>query len=300
MARILIAGCGDVGSALGAELVQSGHFVVGLKRTPPASCISVDGLDVDERTGIHFIQADLTQQADLAGLDTHFDQVVYIVTPSTLGEAGYRAVFDTGLANLLNVFKNKTPRACFTLTSSTSVYGQSQGEEVDESSDTKPANYRGQYQLLAEQQVLAHSTQNTVVRFSGIYGPGRYRLLKNAEKGSEIQREPHYYTNRIHRDDCVGVLLFLLEKKLAVEQLQPIYLASDDHPEPNWNVMCWLAEQLKSEPPKPKEMLDGASQNKRCCNLRLKKLGYRFKYSGYHQGYLALINEYLLAQGSGK
>lgn len=288
MARFLIAGCGNVGSALGMELVRQDHSVVGLKRSPP----SVNSPANNSRT-IHYIQGDLTRNSDLARLDTDFDQVVYIVTPGAQAEAAYRDVFEVGLANLLNLFAKKNPQASFTITSSTSIYAQDQGEWVDESSETKPASYRGRYQQIAENQVLAYGSSSTVVRFSGIYGPGRFRLLEMAKRGAEIQREPPAYTNRIHRDDCVGVLNFLIGKKMAGEKLHPVYLASDDNPAPIWEVVSWLAAQLKVEPPKEKAVSQDVHQNKRCSNQRLRDSGYLFKYPDYRLGYAGIIQDFL-------
>jgi hypothetical protein len=38
-------------------------------------------------------------------------------------------------------------------------------------------------QLLSEQRILSEDKNNMIVRFSGIYGPGRNRLLRIAQKG---------------------------------------------------------------------------------------------------------------------
>ncbi len=294
MARILIAGCGNVGLALGNELLRQGHSVVGLKRSPP-----VDSPKTGSDEGIHYIKADLTRESELLHLDTDFDQVVYIVTPGAQTEAAYRAVFKTGLENLLNRFSQNNPRASFTITSSTSVYGQDMGAWVDETSETNPASYRGHYQLIAERLVLNQGVNNRVVRFSGIYGPGRFRLLKMAERGISIQRHPPAYTNRIHRDDCVGVLNFLIGKEIAGEKLEPVYLASDDKPAPIWEIVSWIAERLKVEPPKEKPYDPDSHQNKRCRNQRIKTLGYRFLYPDYQKGYPQLINDYLHLKAAG-
>jgi predicted dinucleotide-binding enzyme len=55
--RILIAGCGDVGAALGVELATGGHEVWGLRRDPA-------GLPA----AIRPLRADLTRPATLIGL----------------------------------------------------------------------------------------------------------------------------------------------------------------------------------------------------------------------------------------
>ena len=281
MPKILIAGCGDIGTSLGKALVEKGHNVVGLRRHLP-----VDNM------GIRFIAADLTNPATLTDIDTDFDQVFFLAAPKQHDSPAYRDVYDLGLKNLLYRFSKNHHNPHWISVSSTSVYGQSGGEWVDEDSLTEPKKYNGQLQLLSEQSVLAENKSNLVVRFAGIYGPGRKRMLGIASKGDQIQFSPPYYTNRIHKEDCVGVLVFLLEKRLEGNELCSHYLASDDEPAPMWEVVSWLAKQLKCRQPEIKQVDKDATQNKRCCNKRLKELGYRFQYPTYREGYPQLIDEF--------
>lgn len=277
MSRILIAGCGDLGAGVGARLIEDGHQVFGLKRNPPA----YDG-------SIEYIKADLTKFSDVAGLKTDFEQVLIILTPDGRDVAAYRHVFVDGVNNLLQIFTEKNPAASFTFISSTSVYGQTDGAWVDEDSETRPGSERGEILLAAEQAVLAQNPRNTVIRFSGIYGPGRGRLLKKVAVGGEVQKEPPAYANRIHREDCIGVMQFILEKKLAGETLASIYVATDDDPSPMWNIVTWLADMMDAPAPTAKPADASASQNKRISNKRIKALGYEFRYSSYRDGYRAM------------
>ena len=85
------------------------------------------------------------------------------------------------------------------------------------------------------------------------------------------------------------MLAFLLERRLADVALEQCYLASDDDPAPMWEVMSWLAEQLKCQPPTVKSDDPCCVKNKRCNNQRLKALGYKFRYPSFKDGYLELI-----------
>ncbi len=281
MAKILIAGCGDIGTGLGKALSEKGHYVVGLRRHPPI-----------EKMGIRFLTADLTDPSTLSDMETDFDQVFFMAAPKQHDLAACREVYEFGLKNLLYLFSQSHHNPHWISVSSTSVYGQSEGEWVDEDSLTEPRKYNGQIQLLSEQRVLAENKNNLVVRFAGIYGPGRKRMLKIAAKGGPAQYKPPYYTNRIHKEDCVGVLTFLFEKRLDGKKLHSHYLASDDETTPMWDVVSWLAKQLKCRQPEIKQVGKDATQNKRCCNKRLKDLGYRFQYPTYKEGYPQLINEF--------
>ncbi|MDD5630594.1 MAG: SDR family NAD(P)-dependent oxidoreductase, partial [Methylococcales bacterium] len=173
--------------------------------------------------------------------------------------------------------------------SSTGVYSQSEGEWVDEDSIAQPVNGTSQLIRQAEEKLMSLDAGNIVVRFSGIYGPGREYLLRAARQAPAIQQNPPYFTNRIHQQDCVGVLAFILECRLAGVALEQCYLASDDDPAPMWEVMSWLADHLKCQPPTVKSVGNGGVMNKRCCNRRLKALGYQFHYPGFKDGYLELI-----------
>jgi nucleoside-diphosphate-sugar epimerase len=272
MAKILIVGCGAIGSKLAEVLSSQGHQVTGLKRKPKVSHL------------INYVAADISSPADLADMDTDFEQVFFIVSPDGRNEQSYRAVYETGLTNLLD----RLPKARWLMVSSSSVYGQSQGEWVDESSAAEPDNITSRLIRQAEQRLTVMHPDNIVVRFSGIYGPGREYLLRQAMQAPAIQQTPPYFTNRIHQQDCVGVLCFLLEQRLAGKALDQYYLASDDDPAPMWEVISWLAERLHCRPPSLAVGSD-AGMNKRCSNARLKALGYQFQYPSYKDGYLELI-----------
>lgn len=280
MANILIIGCGAIGLALANVLASRGHQVTGLKRQPPVN-----------PGNINYVAADLTVASDLETLPTEFDLVYFIVSADGRNEQSYRDIYDIGLNNLLRRFaeSNNNPRWIFV--SSTSVYGQDNGEWVDETSDAQPHNATSLWIRKAEQRLEEANPDNITVRFSGIYGSGREYLLRTARQAPAIQQTPPYYTNRIHQEDCVGVLAFLLEQHLAGVTLAPYYLASDDDPAPMWDVISWLATQLNCPPPQTKPVPDTVSMNKRCSNQRLKCLGYPFKYPCYRDGYLALIGK---------
>lgn len=276
MAKILCVGCGDIGGEVAKRLAEAGHQVTGLKRHSPQQ--------VDK---FNYVTADITVSSQLQNLSTDFDFVFFILSPDGRTAESYRAVYETGLDNLLQHFANAKQPRCF-FTSSTSVYAQSQGEWVNENSQAEPDNPNSQFIRAAEQKIIAANPQNIVVRFSGIYGAGREYLLRRARQTPEIQKNPPYFTNRIHRQDCIEVLLFLFQQQFNGRVLEQCYLASDDDPAPMWEVMTWLAEQLGCEPPTEK-CSDGMVMNKRCHNQRLKALGYRFRYPSYQQGYLSFV-----------
>lgn len=239
MSRILIAGCGDVGAALGQALHTAGHQVWGLKRHP-----------ADLPPGIQPIAADLTDPVTLSHLppDLHF--VVYSAAAAGFSEAQYQAAYVTGVSHLLEALRQagQHPKRLL-FTSSTSVYAQHQGEWIDEDSPAEAEGFSGRCIRQGEQLMWTSGWPASAVRFGGIYGPGRTRLIDSVRNGTATCPEgPPIYTNRIHRDDCARVLEHLLQ----VPELQKLYIAVDDCPAPLDEVLNWLAEQTGA--PKPQRV----------------------------------------------
>jgi nucleoside-diphosphate-sugar epimerase len=280
MAKILIVGCGAIGYELANTLAGAGHEVTGLKRNPPLA----------SQEKFKLVRADITMPTDLEVLDADFEHIFFIVSADSRNENSYHDVYETGIDNLLSRLAQSGTQAPWIFVSSTSVYGQNRGEWVDEDSVTNPTKSTSLKIVNAEQKLMAHNPNNVVVRFSGIYGPGREYLLRMAKQTPSIQQNPAYYTNRIHQRDCVGVLAFLLEQRLAGVSLEQCYVASDDDPAPLWDVMTWMTEKLRCNPAIAKMTENDADMNKRCRNDRLKKLGYQLLYPSYKTGYSALIH----------
>ncbi len=289
MARILIAGCGDVGTTLGLRLHAAGHEVWGLKR-------SLHGLP----PGLQPLAADLADPATLTVLPPALDYLVYSAAAAGFSEALYQAAYVAGVRNLLDALRQggQHPKRLL-LTSSTSVYAQHRGEWVDEDSPAVAESFSGRCIRAGEQLLWDSGWPAVVVRFGGIYGPGRTRLIDSVRDGTATcPAGAPVFTNRIHRDDCAQVL----EHLLLLPDPAPLYLAVDDDPAPLAEVLSWLAIQLGMPEPsvgacpalKPgsKNRPDRALRqraSKRCRNARLRGSGFQFHYPSYRDGYAALL-----------
>lgn len=277
MSRILIAGCGDLGAALGERLCAQGHEVWGLRRSQgplPA--------------GIRTLRADLTRARDLDGLPDGLEAAFYIVTADAFDDSAYEAAYVRGAENLLKALASgRQALERFVYVSSTSVYGQNGGEWVDEDSPTEPRRFAGRRLLEAEALVRGGPVPGTVVRFGGIYGRRARRLLERVRGASPCQEHPPLYTNRIHRDDCVGIL----EHLLGIRSPEPVYLGVDSDPAPQCEVMDWLAARVGVPAPPRVDAGTARGMGKRCRNARLLASGYRLRYPSYRDGYGAVLED---------
>ncbi len=285
MAKVLIAGCGYVGIALGNCLAAEGHVVWGLRRC-------TDSLPPSIRP----LVADLTSPSTLRTLPPGLDFVFYTAAADSFDDKAYRATYVDGLRNLLDALDSQHQQLWrFFFTSSTSVYAQSSGEWVDENSTTGAVHFSGIRMLEGERLLLSSPFPVTVLRLGGIYGPGRTRLIESVRRGIATCTDGlPVYTNRIHRDDCTGALHHLM----TLRDLELLYLGVDHEPTERCTVLNWLAAQLNLQPPPVVETSSSSGletrrqrNNKRCSNAKLVASGYVFRYPTFREGYKALLAE---------
>ncbi len=272
MATILLTGFGKIAQQLATQLLNDDHSVIGVSRSKKSL----------EHSNFTSITCDLTQPIKENLLGSSIDIAIITLTPDGYTDEDYRKSYLEATQNIVNYLNGTSTPLIFV--SSTRVYGQTQGEWVDEQSPTVPADEKGEILLQTEQLVLNYSSHNCVVRFTGIYGEGRNRFLKKIEQGAELQKSPPYYTNRIHQDDCVGILKLIIDKKLSCNSTESIYIGCDDDNAPIFEVAEWIAQQFNFPAPRAKSE-KSVTQNKRCSNKKIKELGYSFIYPSFKDGY---------------
>lgn len=273
--RVLVAGCGYLGIALGERLAAAGCEVFGLRRRAEAL-----------PAAIRPIAADLGDPATLRALPSGLEVVFYTAAAERGDEAAYRRAYVEGVRNLLAALGAQAGLRRFCFASSTAVYAQSAGEWVDEGSETAPTEFRGRVLLAGEALARAGRFPATVLRLGGIYGPSRTRLLDEVRAG-RAHFVPGRFTNRIHRDDAAGAFAHLA----ALPDAQDVYLGVDCDPAEEREVYAWLAERLGAPPPRAAEGAPPGRRagSKRCRNARLLAAGYRFRHPSFREGYAALV-----------
>lgn len=271
--RVLIVGCGYVGQALAKLYLNQGAAVWALQR----HAVNMEGL--------HNILCDVTS-IDPQQLP-EVDLVYYLVAPQSSDESAYVDVYDKGIKQVITALTAKSNPKLI-LCSSTRVYGQCQGEEVDEHSITLPQEPLGNLILKAEHRVLSIAN-SMVVRFGGIYGPNRVKLLEDIVNNRATLSPTPVYTNRIHLNDCAGILHFLAK----IQEPASIFLGVDSEPVLYNDMIKWLAAELNAPEPvigeKPPQRL--INSNKRCLNHKIISYGYQFQYPTFREGYRSILEQ---------
>ena len=267
MPRILIAGCGYVGSAAARLFAEEGWEVIGwtrsgkLAKPPGESAISLSAVDI----------------TDLETVRRKSFPADVVVHCASSGADSYLHVYRGGAANLAACF----PNARIIFTSSTSVYPQRDGSSVTEDSPAEPAFENAQILRQAEKIILEH--YGVVLRVAGIYGPGRSFLLRSVMSGTSVISDR--FVNQVHRDDVASAISFLAQSR-AVDPPR-IFNVVDDTPASRAEILDWLSARLGlplSSSPATAEPRRGRS-NKRVSNAKLRALGWVPAYPSYREGF---------------
>jgi len=271
---VVIAGCGDLGTEVGLRFAQLGHRVIGLRRDAARLPAAIIGQSVD-----------LTREQPTLPADTEI-VIVAIAAGSPTVDA-YRAAYVDGLRHVLDALDGVEPRRVL-LVSSTAVYNINDASWVDEQTPTRPRPGTDAILLEAERMLHARIPAAVVLRLSGIYGPGRERLITQVREGRATLSAASRHTNRIHRDDAAAAIVHLLTRDDAPDSL---YLGVDHAPVLMNEVLTFLATELGLPQP-PADDAPTAGQrggDKRLSNRRLLDTGFTFGFPSYREGYRALL-----------
>lgn len=179
--------------------------------------------------------------------------------------------------------------------STTGVYGDRDGDWVDEESPTIPRQPRSVLRLAAERAWQAALPQIRIFRLAGIYGPGRSALDQLCAGRARRIVKPGHVFSRIHVDDIAAALALSIDRPHA----NGVFNLADDEPAPNADVVAFAAELLAMAPP-PEEDFETAemsamlrgfyAESRRVRNLKAKReLGWSPRFPTYREGLTALL-----------
>ncbi len=269
---VLVIGAGYVGGVAARLLAEAGHVVTAVRRTPQ-----------DDGGPVHWLAADVTTPEGLEALPDTADAVVFSLSPGGRDPEDYRRAHIDVPAAVVGHLTRRPARVV--LTTSTAVYGQDDGELVDETSPTVPGRPTADVLVQAERALPTLAPRTTSLRLGGIYGPGRTRLVDQVRAG-EATWAPGQWTNRIHRDDAAAAIVHVL----ALAEPPPVCNVVDDTPAERRDVLQWLSAWLDAPRPTRTDV-GGRSRgtSKRVDNALLRATGWRPQHPSWREGYAQML-----------
>ena len=217
MKKIVIAGCGYIGTRVARAWKDSGAEVTCLVRSAEHQAVLAS-------EGFATRSCRFDDPADIPVLDVAGCIVYYFVPPPGGGSADSRA------RHFCSAISGSAPPARIIYMSATSVYSETGGGIVTEESATEPQSPMGKRRLDAEQAFLEYGrttgTPVIILRVSGIYGPGRLPLMQISQGQPLLNEAESGPSNRIHADDLATVCLAAADRGEGGE----IFNVSDGHP----------------------------------------------------------------------
>jgi nucleoside-diphosphate-sugar epimerase len=278
MADKLILGCGYLGRRVAALWRAQGHRVFATTRQAARG-------DELRALGCEPLLCDVLDRDSLRHLPA-VETLLYCVGLDRAVEQSMRRVYVEGLANVLDALTAKAP-ARFVYVSSTSVYGQTDGEEVDENAATEPLEETGLVALEAERLLRGRWPSAVVLRFAGIYGPDRLLRAEAIRAGELIVGDADHWLNLIHVEDGAAAVVAAAERGTA----GAVYNVSDGRPVTRREFYERLALHLGAPPPRfAAPALDATVAyaehvNRRISNRKMgAELGVKLRYASYEAG----------------
>lgn len=219
MLNALIIGCGDIGVRVGGRLKPQGYGVSAVVRSGESSTrLRTRGFD----TTI----SNLDQPHPELTLCDGNTLIFYFAPPPSSGDT------DPRMKNFLGTLSNHSIQPAGILyISTTAVYGERDGNWVDEATPTHPIAARGKRRLDAESQLREYHRHQqvpvTILRVAAIYSANRLPLKQIEARTPILKLEEAPYSNRIHADDlaeiCIAAAQFNRDRAL-------IFNVSDGNP----------------------------------------------------------------------
>ncbi|TWU47479.1 NAD dependent epimerase/dehydratase family protein [Rubripirellula tenax] len=286
MNRTLIVGHGYLGKRVGRQAVAAGHTVYATSRDPSTVGPAWGG----EVTPIRLDWTDRRMCARLPEVDRVLVAVSYDRTSRI-------SRYDSQVGGLTNLLSVLPPNVDVCYISTTGVYHQTDGVWVDERSPTRPSREGGRVHLQAESMLHRMRPQSpwSILRLSGIYGPGRVPRAGDVAAGRPISI-PGFsshgggHLNLIHVDDAATAVMAVWGRSDGSLRRR-MYVVSDDKPTPRVDFYRRIAREIDApdpvfiDPPADASTRMRSDGDKRVWNRRMKsELVNRLKYPTFREG----------------
>ncbi len=260
MEPLLILGCGFTGTAAASRALAAGRSVRATVRSPEAArTLRVIGADVTVAPSLtEALVAPLAEGAE-----------VLVTFPPD-------GVTDEALAKVMGRARSVV------YVSSTGVYGERVGV-IDEETPTDARDPKAAMRLAAE--TAWREAGATALRAAGIYGPGRGLHRRLIEGSYRVPGEGERVVSRLHVEDLAAMALGCLAAGLR----GGCFVAADDAPVPQGEVVRWLCEGLGLPWPRSVPLSEAPPtlrHDRTVLNARVKRaLGLTLRYPSWREGF---------------
>lgn len=272
--RVLVLGCGYVGTAFAQTMAEQGAVVQG-------TCRSAASAKALSRVGITPIQFDGSPSEGLVKAAQEATHILASIPPGPEGDPALRVLSESW-----------TPISGTWIgyLSTTGVYGDRAGGWAFEADEPTPLSLEAKRRTEAEALWRALNSPAHVFRLPGIYGPGRSAIDQVVSGTARRIDKPGQVFSRAHRSDIVAALT----ASIARPNPGRIYNICDDLPCASGEVIVEACRLLGRDPP-PLLPFEAAglsemgkrfySECKRVSNARAKEeLGWKLAFPTFMEG----------------
>jgi nucleoside-diphosphate-sugar epimerase len=259
--RICIIGCGYVGKAAAIQWKKEGHEITVTTRSLERAYQLRPIADL-----VYILDEDWYKLLDKQ------DVVLLSVAPDA--KSDYIQTYLRTAENLVQVVKHSSVSQII-YTGSTSIYGDHEGNWVDEQTPPQPMNANAQILLTTEHTLLKAETDQRKVcifRLGEIYGPGR-SIAERVRKmqGSSFPGNGENYTNLVHQDEILSALDYAVKQKLngIYNLCNDIHIARKEMYQEICQAQGWPEVQWNPAVKSPH------AGNKKVSNEKLKSVGWK-------------------------
>ncbi len=277
--HVLVAGCGWLGTAIARRLAARGDRVTGVRRDPARAAALAP-------LGIEPLALDLAAPGAERALPAA-DAVVACQSAAAAGVAAYRAAYVDANRALLAAAARGGARA-FVYTGSTGVFGQRDGSDVGEATPPAPSGETAEVLVEAERLVAGAAgpaSRASIVRLSGLYGPGRAGILERVRSGAlALGPGDDAWMNFCQLEDAVTFVLAALDRGRP----GAAYHGSDAHPARRREVVEWIAGRMGIAP-RTSEAAAGGPSRRILSERTRAELGVTLAFPSFREGLEPLV-----------
>ncbi|MBL4637549.1 MAG: NAD-dependent epimerase/dehydratase family protein [Kofleriaceae bacterium] len=300
----ILVGCGYTGTRLARELLTRGHEVVGT-RTSLEGCAALEA----KVPGIRSVCYSLAD----GQLKIPEDARVVLSVPPDSSASGSSAPSPSApdavppdswtpapwTPDRERAFAKTLPQACRLIyLSTTGVFGQGAGQEVNDDSPVAPLSERGRRRAEVEAAIAEEHTDSVSLRIPGIYGPHRGVHFRMKQNSYRLIGSAESVVSRIHVDDLIAAILLLGESPTLAHST---YVVGDEQPCSSRTASLGIAAMLGLGAPDEVSAESVSSEvramlgaGRRIVPRRLSALGWRAQYPSWREGVQQAHNEELL------